>query len=89
MFSQARSMAFSTLVFSQVFHACAIARHGVLSNLPLLLGISLITVSQIAFVQIPWFSEIMSTVPLNGSEWVISILSATTIFWVQELIKTH
>ena len=89
MFSQARSMAFITLAFSQVFHACAIARHGVLSNLPLLLGISLITVSQIAFIQIPWFSEVMATVPLTGVEWAIAILSATAVFWVQELIKTH
>lgn len=88
MFSQARSMAFITLVFSQVFHACAIARQGVLRNLPLLLGISLIAVCQVVFVQIPWFSEIMSTVPLNGIEWTIAVLSATAVFWVQELIKT-
>jgi len=88
MFSQARSMAFITLVFSQVFHACAIARQGVLRNLPLLLGISFITVCQVMFIQIPWFGEIMSTVPLNGVEWTIAVLSATAVFWVQELIKT-
>ena len=88
MFSQARSMAFVTLGFSQIFHACAIARQSVFSNLPLLLGISLIAVFQIIFVQIPWFGELMATVPLSGSEWAIAILSATAVFWVQELIKT-
>ncbi|PZV14177.1 MAG: hypothetical protein DCF20_13565 [Pseudanabaena sp.] len=88
MFSQARSMAFVTLGFSQVFHACAIARHSVFSNLPLMLGISFIAICQIAFVQVPWFGDLMSTVPLNGVEWTISILSATAVFWVQELIKT-
>jgi len=89
MFSQARSMAFVTLGFSQIFHACAIARHNVFSNLPLLLGISFIAVFQIMFVQVPWFGELMATVPLNGIEWAIAVLSATTVFWVQELIKTN
>ncbi|MFM7888764.1 MAG: cation transporting ATPase C-terminal domain-containing protein [Pseudanabaena sp.] len=88
MFSQARSMAFITLAFSPVFHACAIARHSILSNLPLLMGISLVAVCQIMFIQLPWFGDLMSTVPLNGIEWAIAILSATTVFWVQELIKT-
>ena len=88
MFSQARSMAFATLGFSQIFHACAIARQSVFSNLPLLLGISFIAVFQIIFVQIPLFGDLMATVPLNGVEWAIAILSATAVFWVQELIKT-
>lgn len=88
LFSQARSMAFVTLGFSQIFHACAIARQSVFSNLPLILGISFITICQIAFVQVPWFGDLMSTVPLNGVEWAIAVLSATAVFWVQELIKT-
>jgi magnesium-transporting ATPase (P-type) len=88
MFSQARSMAFVTLGFSQIFHACAIARQSLFSNLPLLFGISFISVCQIAFVQVPWFGELMVTVPLNGIEWAIALLSATAVFWVQELIKT-
>ncbi|NMF57931.1 P-type ATPase [Pseudanabaena yagii] len=88
MFSQARSMAFITLAFSPVFHACAIARHSILSNLPLLLGISFVAVCQVMFVQLPWFGDMMSTVPLSGVEWAIAILSATAVFWVQELIKT-
>ena len=88
MFSQARSMAFVTLGFSQIFHACAIARQGIFSNLPLMLGISFTAICQILFVQMSWFGEPMSTVPLNGVEWAISILSATTVFWVQELITT-
>jgi len=88
MFSQARSMAFVTLAFSLIFHACAIARHSVLSNLPLLLGISFVAVCQVIFVELPWFGDMMATVPLNGLEWAIAILSATAVFWVQELIKT-
>ncbi len=88
MFSQARSMAFVTLGFSQIFHACAIARQSIFSNLPLLLGISFVAVFQVIFIQIPWFGDLMATVPLNGSEWAIAILSATAVFWVQELIKT-
>ncbi|MBD2178803.1 cation-transporting P-type ATPase [Pseudanabaena sp. FACHB-1998] len=88
MFSQARSMAFVTLGFSQIFHACAIARQSIFHNLPLLIGISLIAVCQIIFVQLPWFGELMATVPLSGIEWAIAILSATAVFWVQELIKT-
>jgi magnesium-transporting ATPase (P-type) len=87
-FSQARSMAFVTLGFSQIFHACAIARQSIFSNLPLLFGISFITVCQIMFVQSPWFGDIMATVPLTAIEWTIAILSATAVFWVQELIKT-
>ncbi|MFZ4556478.1 MAG: cation transporting ATPase C-terminal domain-containing protein [Pseudanabaena sp.] len=89
MFAQARSMAFVTLGFSQIFHACAIARHSIFSNLPLMLGISFTAICQIILVQMPWFGESMSTVPLNGVEWAIAILSATTVFWVQELIRTN
>jgi Ca2+-transporting ATPase len=89
MLSQARSMAFVTLGFSQIFQACAIARQSVFRNLPLLLGIALIAIGQIIFVQIPWFSNIMATVPLSGIEWAIAVLSGTAVFWVQELIKTH
>jgi magnesium-transporting ATPase (P-type) len=88
MFSQARSMAFVTLGFSQVFQACAIARHSIFSNLPLMIGIAFIAIFQIAFVQVSWFGDLMATVPLNGIEWAIAILSATAVFWVQELIKT-
>jgi magnesium-transporting ATPase (P-type) len=89
MFSQARSMAFVTLGFSQIFQACAIARQGIFSNLPLMLSISFTAICQILLVQMPWFGEAMSTVPLNGIEWAIAILSATTVFWVQELIRTN
>ncbi|OIP69244.1 MAG: hypothetical protein AUK48_14840 [Oscillatoriales cyanobacterium CG2_30_44_21] len=88
MLSQARSMAFVTLGFSQIFHACVIARHNIFSNVPLLLGISLIAVFQIIFVQVPWCGELMATVPLTSLEWAIAILSATSVFWVLELIKT-
>jgi magnesium-transporting ATPase (P-type) len=88
MFSQARSMAFVTLGFSQIFQASAIARHSIFSNLPLILGITFIAIFQIVFVQVPWFGDLMATVPLNGVEWMIAILSATAVFWVQELIKT-
>jgi magnesium-transporting ATPase (P-type) len=89
MFSQARSMAFVTLGFSQIFHACAIARQSIFRNLPLMIGISFTAICQILLVQMPWFGESMSTVPLNGVEWAIAILSATTVFWVQELIRTN
>ena len=88
MLSQARSMAFVTLGFSQIFEACAIARQSVFGNLPLLSGIFVITVGQILFVQVPFFSDLMSTVPLSGLEWTIAILSGTAVFWVQELMKT-
>ena len=89
MFAQARSMAFVTLGFSQIFHVCAIARNSIFSNLPLMLGIFFTAICQIIFVQMPWFGEFMLTVPLNGVEWAIAILSATTVFWVQELIRTN
>ena len=88
MLSQARSMAFVTLGFSQIFQACAIARQSVFSNLPLLFGILLIAVGQIMFIQVPFFSDLMATVPLSGLEWAIAILSGTAVFWVQELMKT-
>ncbi len=85
--SQARTMAFVTLGFSQIFHACAIARQSIFQNLPLLLGVSAIALLQVLFVQVAWFSDILLTVPLNGVEWAIAILSATAVFWVQELLK--
>lgn len=85
--SQARTMAFVTLGFSQIFHACAIARQSIFQNIPLLLGVSAIALLQVLFVQVPWFGDILLTVPLNGIEWAIAIVSATAVFWIQELIK--
>ncbi len=89
LFSQARSMAFVTLGFTQIFQTLAIARHQILQHLPMLFSLIFFALCQVLFVQMPWFGDVMDTIPLSTTEWTIAILAATTTFWVQEIIKTN
>jgi magnesium-transporting ATPase (P-type) len=86
---QARTMAFVTLTFSQVLHACAIARQNLLQNFPLMIGLAIVVGLQVIFVQVVSMGEFMGTVPLSLTEWAIASLAATAVFWIQELVKGH
>ncbi|NJK34089.1 MAG: hypothetical protein HC919_03575 [Oscillatoriales cyanobacterium SM2_2_1] len=86
-FGAARTMALTSLVCAQGFHACAIARHQFLQNIPLIVILVGVLLAQIALVHVPVLNNFLFTEPLAPSEWLIALLAATGVFWIQELIK--
>jgi Ca2+-transporting ATPase len=89
----AQTMAFTTLVFFQLFNALN-ARSDELSAftdlfankwLWLALGISVLL--QIAVVHLPLLQEAFSTVPLSAQDWGICVLVASSVLWLRELVK--
>ncbi len=79
----ARTMAFSTLVFSQLFHVfdCksehrGIFEVGLLSN-PFLVGAVLIsTIMQLSVIYVPFLQAIFKTAPLVSWQWIVILVVA-------------
>jgi Ca2+-transporting ATPase len=79
----ARTMAFTTLVFSQLFHVfeCKSERHtvfqvGIFSNMYLVGAVLVSTTMQLTVIYLPFFQTVFKTVPLTGLEWSIILLVA-------------
>jgi Ca2+-transporting ATPase len=77
----ARTMAFCTLVFSQLFHVfdCksehrGIFEVGIFSN-PFLVGAVLVsTIMQLSVIYLPYLQIIFKTTPLDGWQWLLILL---------------
>jgi len=74
----ARTMAFCTLVFSQLFHVLdcksetrGIFEVGLFSNPYLVAAIAISTTMQLAAVYLPFLQPVFKTVPLAGVNWAI------------------
>ncbi len=83
--AQARTVAFNTLVFFQLFYVliCRSERHslfepGFFSNPSLLLAVLLSAVLQVAVTQVPFLQIFFRTVSLDWAQWGV-ILAATGI----------
>jgi magnesium-transporting ATPase (P-type) len=87
--AQARSMAFTTLVFGQGFFAFALCRRSLLKNMVLVVIMAILVVVQIAFIEVNFLGELLGTVPLTYTEWAIAALASTSVFWVYELLRTN
>jgi Ca2+-transporting ATPase len=89
----ARTLAFTTLVFCQLFNVfCSRSdydsafRH--LFNNRLLWGAVLLSVVlQIAVIYIPFLNEAFQTTPIAAVEWAICIVMASMVLWVDEIKK--
>jgi potassium/sodium efflux P-type ATPase len=89
----ARTMAFTTLVFAQLFN-CFNARsdrrsafHNLFSN-PLLWGaIALSALMQVIVVQVPFFNEPFGTAPLALEDWAVCLGLASFVLWAYEAKK--
>ncbi len=85
----ARTMAFTTLVFAQLFYVfeCRSEKYspfelGFFKNKFLLLAVSLSVTMQIMVLYLPGMQHIFKTVPLEGWQWLIIILaSGFKIIW--------
>ena len=78
-----RTMAFTTLVFSQLFHVfeCKSECHslfkiGIFSNPYLVMAVSISTLMQLAAIYLPFLQSLFKTVPLNGFHWGIILAVA-------------
>jgi P-type Ca2+ transporter type 2C len=91
--TEARTMAFTTLVFAQLFNTFnarsdrVSAFHHLFGNPWLWSAIALSIVLQIAVVQIGFMNKAFDTTPLGGRDWLLCIGLASIVLWADELKK--
>ncbi|HZK18392.1 MAG TPA: calcium-translocating P-type ATPase, SERCA-type [Clostridia bacterium] len=91
---RAQTMAFSTLVFTQLLyvfncrsdHPISV-QEMLFSNAYLLLAVSASVVLQLAVTYVPFLQLVFHTVPLTAGEWVIILTVATTSAFLGNLVK--
>jgi Ca2+-transporting ATPase len=90
----AATMAWTTFVLAQIFnifnaraeHVSAF-RSGLFSNPQLWLAITGVVVAQIAIVSIPWLRDFFDTVELGVGQFLVCVLAASVVLWLEELRK--
>jgi P-type Ca2+ transporter type 2C len=89
----ARTMAFTTLVFAQLFNTfnarsdrTSALRH-IFTNRLLWAAIALSVTLQIAVVHIPFMNDAFDTSPLDANSWLICIGLASLVLWADEAKK--
>ncbi|MBI4007946.1 MAG: cation-translocating P-type ATPase [Planctomycetes bacterium] len=92
--ARARTVAFSVLVFTQLFHAfncrnglVSIFKIGILGNKKLVFACAISAFLQFAIVQTPFLNKIFNTVPLRAVDWLYIFIASSFIIWVMEGIK--
>ena len=91
--TEARTMAFTTLVLAQLFN-CFNARsdrvsafHDLFTNRFLWGAVGLSLVLQLAVVYLPFLNEAFDTTPLDATDWVLCASLASSVLWADELRK--
>jgi Ca2+-transporting ATPase len=91
---EARTMAFTTLVFAQLFNvfnsrsdATSVADHA-FTNRWLWAAVGLSLVLQIAVVHVPILNESFETRPLGIAQWLTCLAMASIVLWVDEIRKS-
>ncbi len=89
----AQTMAFTTLVFFQLFNALN-ARSDELSaftklftNKWLWLALGVSAALQVAVIYLPVLQEAFGTVPLSLNDWLICVGVGSTVLWLREVVK--
>ncbi len=89
----ARTMAFTTLVFFQLFNAWnarfekGSAFRALLANRWLWLAVLSSAALQAAVVHLPFLQRAFDTVPLGAGDWLECLLVASSVLWIMELKK--
>jgi P-type Ca2+ transporter type 2C len=89
----AQTMAFTTLVFFQLFNAFNArsddlsAFTGLFTNRWLWIAIGVSVVLQILVIYVPFLQEAFGTVPLSLTDWLICIAVGSTVLWLREIVK--
>jgi Ca2+-transporting ATPase len=91
----AQTLAFTTFVFFQLFNVLncrsnnrSIFKIGFLSNRTSILSITGAILVQAAIVYVPQVQDVFGTVSLSLSNWLLSIATASIIFFAFEIYKT-
>jgi P-type Ca2+ transporter type 2C len=91
--TEARTMAFTTLVLAQLFN-CFNARSDresafrhLFTNRILWAAVALSLLLQIAVVYVPLLNDAFDTGPLGGAEWLLCAAMASTVLWATEIWK--
>ncbi|HEU4526445.1 MAG TPA: cation-translocating P-type ATPase [Actinomycetota bacterium] len=91
--TEARTMAFTTLVLAQLFN-CFNARservsafHNLFTNPWLWGAIALSLVLQIAVIYLPFLNRPFGTTGLDPGEWLLCTVMASTVLWANEIRK--
>jgi Ca2+-transporting ATPase len=90
---RARTMAFTVLVFAQLYNVfnsrsdLVSARHRLLANPYLWGAIVLSAALQILVIHVPVLNRAFGTVSLSGDEWLFCVVMASIVLWVDELKK--
>lgn len=90
---EARTMAFTTLVFAQLFNTFnarsdrVSAFHHLFGNPWLWSAIAMSIVLQIAVVQIGFMNKAFDTTPLRAKDWLLCVGLASIVLWADELKK--
>ncbi|MEO6122419.1 MAG: cation-translocating P-type ATPase [Ilumatobacteraceae bacterium] len=99
---QARTMAFTTLVFAQLFNAfnarsdrTSAFRH-LFTNRYLWGALALSVVLQVAVVQLPFLNDAFDTVAMPWGKWALCVALASVVLWADEgkklierLVRSH
>ena len=89
----AQTLAFTTLVFAQLFNAfnarssTASAFHHLWTNKWLWRSLLLGVVLQAAVVYLPFLNRPFGTVPLSALDWVVCTVGGSTVLWTREIVK--
>jgi magnesium-transporting ATPase (P-type) len=91
--TEARTMAFTTLVLAQLFN-CFNARservsafHNLFTNPWLWGAIALSLVLQVAVIYLPFLNRPFGTTGLDPGEWLLCTVMASTVLWANEIRK--
>jgi Ca2+-transporting ATPase len=89
-----RTMAFSTIIFFQLFNALNIRSReyslfkiGFLSNKYFTFGFTASLILNFTIVYVPFFQDLFEIVPLNVYNWLIVFLVSISIFIIEEVRK--
>ena len=89
----AQTMAFTTLVFFQLFNVFnarsdeTSAFHGLFANKWIWIAVGVSILLQVAVIYVPFLQTAFSTVPLTGADWLIATVVASSVVWLRELVK--
>jgi P-type Ca2+ transporter type 2C len=88
------TMAFSTYVLFQVFNLlnvrsndASVFRRRTLTNRWLWVSLVAVLSLQVAVVHAPWLQDLFGTTALDAGQWLTAVVVASSVLWVEELLK--
>jgi magnesium-transporting ATPase (P-type) len=83
----ALTMGFTCLFLAQGFHAIALSRGSLIQHWTMTVCALSLAVLQVLMVQVAPLNTVFGFAPLEASEWLIVSFAATSVLWVQEILR--